>query len=126
MARNSGPSRLGVIHLEPARVLAGTIRGTLSSIDDYATVTLRLDPGDAVMDILVNGIDRLQYLSSSPFVTANPRLEWGWAAPPNSSGNEGRYALVQMNTIPEPSTYALLALGALTIFSAMRRRRANS
>jgi len=31
-----------------------------------------------------------------------------------------------LSAIPEPSTYALLALGALTIFSAMRRRRANS
>jgi len=28
--------------------------------------------------------------------------------------------------IPEPSTYTLLALGALTILTAMRRRRANA
>jgi len=41
-------------------------------------------------------------------------------------GLSGNGQDLMLNVVPEPSIYALLALGALAIFSAMRCRRANS
>jgi len=41
------------------------------------------------------------------------------------SGSTTNMAL-SMTVVPEPSTYTLLALGALTVFGAVRRRRASS
>lgn len=92
------------------------------AIDNYATVTLRYDAGDTVMDLFIDGVEQVQNLSSSSFTTSSPRLEWGFAFPPNVAANEGRYALVEMSSIPEPSTTALL-IGGIVLVAARRRRK---
>jgi hypothetical protein len=64
----------------------------------------------------------------STFGAFNPANVSSWSISDGGNGGTGNLAganLVSLQAVPEPSTYALMALGGLVLFFVVRRRKAQ-
>jgi len=109
--------------------------GNLSGADGWTAIRLTLLEDSANVVSLVKASNGNSFISDSHvlltgksyyFAVSYETQNSGGAFDSHSASITNASGSMSVSAIPEPSTYALLALGALTIFSAMRRRRANS
>jgi hypothetical protein len=88
--------------------------GTIGDTGDYGSQWLAVAPSDTTVNTIELGINsNVLYAKSSPLTNFGPNTEY------DPSG-------VNLNLVPEPSTYALLGLAGLALggYAARRRRRA--
>jgi hypothetical protein len=96
---------------------------TLANIFNLAfTVTLTLVTADSIQLQAVAGaesFDQTFSISGAPTT-----FKWYFSGAPDGSGNYEPF-INNLTTVPEPSTYALLGLGAASILWRIRRRKVN-
>lgn len=110
--------------------------GNLSGADGWRTaIRLTLSEDSANVVSLVKDSNGNSFISDSHvlltgksyyFAVSYETQNSGGAFDSHSASITNASGSMSVSAIPEPSTYALLALGGLTIFGAVRRRRANS
>jgi len=93
-----------------------TLTGQGSS---YHTYSLVYDPGTQLADLFVDGVSRIQgYGGNTTFNTTNAGLVFGGA-----SGGQANFRLAAVQSVPEPTSAALLAAGGAALVALMYRRR---
>ena len=92
-----------------------TLAGSDSS---YNTYQLVFNPVTQSANLFVDGIERLQDYTGNPTFVENRGLIWGaW------SGGQGNFAFVQVASVPEPSTWSMIAVGGVALLGMMLRKR---
>ncbi len=85
----------------------------------YHLYELRWSPLTTSAEFYVDGTKYLGGLTGDPF--GNNLVQWGSSGPPGTEAGQGNFNFVQFSTVPEPSTLALLTLGAVGLLMCCRR-----
>lgn len=92
-----------------------TLGGSGSS---YNTYQLVFNPVTQSANLFVDGIERLQDYTGNPVSVSNGGLFWGaW------SGGQGNFNFVQVASVPEPSTWSMMAVGGVALLGIVHRKK---
>ena len=107
--------------------------GNLSGADGFTAIRLTLREDSVNVVSLVKASNGNSFISDSHVLLTGKSYYFAVSYETQNSGGafDSHSASItnasgSMTVVPEPSTYTLLALGALTVFGAVRRRRASS
>lgn len=108
--------------LDPASYMlhSESVRGSFLSTNETALLQLSLDPGDALVIDKDLPYDPFVFGNLSPYANQKAFQDFWWVW----GGDTSVLAAYAVNSVPEPSTWGLVALGLGAAGAAARRKRA--
>ncbi len=101
----------------PTSGLSYTVPGSIG----YNTYDLIYSQSAGSASLYVNGSPTPSLTNYSGFAFTTKNLAWGSGS--SADTGHGNFSAVSLSTVPEPSTYAMLCLGATAFFVGRHRRK---